>query len=244
MLLLEIIAACLIGGVLSAAAAATLGAGVMQRHAGTMVSFAVGVLLSAALLDLLPAAAESLDIQTLGATLLVGFLMFFSLEKLALWRHEHGSSDTHAYASIAIALTVGDGIHNFVDGLLLAATFTEDSRLGWSTTAAIVAHELPQELGDFVILLAAGYSRARALALNVLASLGSVLGGLLGYVALPLVAGIGPYAIAVAAASFLYIAAADLIPLLHARRQTTDFASQLPLLVGGAGLIWISTILL
>lgn len=243
MLFAQIMAACTLGGILSVVLATLLGQGPMHRSADTLVSFAAGVLLAAACLDLLPAAAEAMDMQALGATLLVALFGFFVLEKLALWRHGHGVDDQALGASLVLTLTLGDGVHNFVDGVLLAATFLDSPALGWTTTAGIVAHEIPQELCDYLLLLAAGLSRARALALNVLASVGSVVGGVLGYVAQPLLADVVSYAIVVAAASFLYIAAADLIPALKVRRSGRDLATQIPLLLGGAGIIWTSALL-
>jgi zinc and cadmium transporter len=236
--LFAIVLACLAGGVLSVLVASVVGLTPLHRHAPTMISFAVGVLLAAALLDLLPAAAAELDMQTVGMTLLAGVVGFFILEKLALWRHDHAAPKGPSRSAVGLTLTLGDGCHNFVDGLLLAAAFTQDPKLGLAMTIAIVAHEIPQEIGDFFILIAAGYTRRQALMLNVIASLGSLLGGVLGYFVLQHVQGITPYALTIAAASFLYIAIADLVPMLQAARRPRDFALQLPLLLGGMAVVF------
>ena len=134
-------------------------------------------------------------------------------------------------------ITLGDGLHNFVDGMLIAAAFLHDPALGIATTTAVVAHEIPQEIGDFMVLLAAGYSRRRALLLNTVSSLASVVGGVVGYVVLQGVQGIIPYLLALAAASFIYIAVADLVPVLQKHRKPLDFVVQFALLVGGVGLV-------
>jgi len=232
-----VVLSCLAGGVLSVLLAAAVGLTRLHRMARTLLSFAVGVLLAAALLDLLPAAAEELDMHTVGITLLYGLLGFFLLEKLALWRHDHTTPQGGTRDAIGLTLTLGDGCHNFVDGLLLAAAYTQDQQLGLAMTGAIIAHEIPQEIGDFLILIAAGYTRREALLLNLLASLGSVAGGVLGFFLARELSQIIPYALVVAAASFLYIAIADLVPMLQHARRPRDFALQLPLLLGGVGIV-------
>jgi zinc and cadmium transporter len=232
-----ILLSCLAGGALSVLLAAACGLTPLHRMARSLVSFAVGVLLAAALLDLLPAAAEQLEMRSLGLALLCGLLGFFLLEKLSLWRHEHRGPSTDPRAAIGLSLTLGDGCHNFVDGLLLAAAYTQDFQLGLAMTGAIVAHEIPQELGDFLVLLAAGYSRREALALNLLASAGSLLGGVVGFFLARELQPFVPYALVVAASSFLYIAMADLVPMLQCGRRPRDFALQLPLMLGGMGIV-------
>lgn len=244
MILLSILLATLAGGVLSVLAAASLSLTVLGRWAPRLVSFSVGVLLGAAFLHLIPEATYELDAQRVGTTVLAGLFLFFALEKSALWRHDHvhghhaHSGHGHAHASsMGLMIVLGDGLHNFVDGVLIAAAFLADPALGWTTALAVIAHEIPQEVGDFMVLLDAGYSRARALLLNVLSSLGSVLGGLLGWSALQGVSGVIPYALALAAASFIYIAVADLVPSLQRQRRPLDFALQFALLAGGVGVV-------
>lgn len=238
MTLAYILLATLAGGVLSVAAAALLSLTVLARWAPRLVSFSVGVLLAAAFLDILPEAAQQLPFREVGATVLAGIFLFFALEKTALWRHDHvHQGATDAPSPIGLMIVLGDGLHNFVDGVLIAAAFLHDPALGMATTAAVIAHEIPQEVGDFMVLLAAGYSRQRALLLNALSSLTAVAGGLLGYVVLQGVQGAIPYLLALAAASFIYIAVADLVPALQIHRKPLDFAVQFALLGGGVGLV-------
>lgn len=238
MTLAHILLATLAGGVLSVLAAALLSLTALRRWAPRLVGFSVGVLLAAALLDLLPEAAELLDPHQAGLVLLLGILLFFALEKTALWRHDHAHAG-HAHprhAPVGLMIVVGDGLHNFVDGVLIAAAFLQDTALGVATATAVIAHEVPQEVGDFMVLLAAGYGRARALLMNLLSSLASVLGGLLGWATLQGASDAIPYALALAAASFIYIAVADLVPLLQQQRKPRDFAVQFTLLAGG---VWV-----
>jgi len=249
--LASIIAATLAGGLLSVLAAALVTFAVLERWVPRLVSLAVGALLGAALLNLLPEALESsADARRVFATLLVGLLVFFMLEKLALWRHAHGPGDHghghHAHAQSdaprpAGALIVfGDSLHNFVDGVLIAAAFLTDPVLGWATAVAVIAHEVPQEVGDFMVLLHAGYARRRALVLNAASSLASVAGGLVGYFALKTALPALPYVLAFAAAGFLYIAVADLIPNLHRRFAIKDALSQVALIATGVAIVAIA----
>ncbi len=215
MILTYIFLATLAGGVLSVIAATLLSLTVLARWAPRLVSFSVGVLLAAALLEILPEAAQQLPPYQVGATMLAGIFLFFALEKTALWRHDHVHQDAReAPHPTGLMIVLGDGLHNFVDGVLIAAAFLQDPALGVATTTAVIAHEIPQEVGDFMVLLAAGYSRRRALLLNAVSGSAAVAGGLLGYVVLQGVQGAIPYLLALAAASFIYIAVADLMPAL------------------------------
>lgn len=229
-LLLQIVVACLLGGILSVAAAALVMFGLPKKWLGFTVSFSTGLLLATATLHLLPEALErGLSPHDAFPLLLAGILAFFALEKFALWRHSHGVSDAHpedhacedhthdhhhAHGGETVSILVGDGFHNFTDGLLIAAAFLADPALGWATTLAIIAHEVPQEAGDFAILLAAGWRRARALFWNGMSSLTALAGGVIGYFALESALDWVPYILTIAAASFLYIAVADLMPRL------------------------------
>jgi zinc and cadmium transporter len=192
-----------------------------------LVSFATGALLGAAFLGLLPHAVESIGAggaHRVGLALLLGVLTFFLLEKFVLWRHCHDDpcemhSPSHEARDAASArmILVGDSFHNVLDGVLVAAAFMTDPKLGIVTALAVCAHEIPQEVGDVAILLHGGYSRGRALALNLLTSLTSIIGGVVAYFALTTALHVLPYALAFAAASFIYVAVADLIPGLHRR---------------------------
>jgi zinc and cadmium transporter len=252
--LLNIIIATLLGGAVSVLAAAVLSLTVLARAVHRLVSLSAGLLLGTAVLHLLPESIESgANLHALSATLLAGLLGFFLLEKISVLRHSHhyegdGHShehghDRHAAGPQGMLILVGDGIHNFTDGVMIAAAFMADVRLGWLTTAAIAAHEIPQEIGDFIVLLNAGYSRARALFYNVLSGLSAVLGGLLGYFLLNDAQSAIPFVLMVSAASFIYVALADLVPDMHrqTRVRRSDSWTQLLLMLLGVGTIALLT---
>lgn len=223
------------------AVAALLTFGLPRRWLLRMVSFSTGVLLATALLDLLPEAlASGTAPETLFALVLAGLVAFFLLEKLALWRHDHGgaSEESHAAASAAPMIIIGDGIHNLTDGAVLAAAFLTDPHLGWATALAIIAHEVPQEAGDFALLLAAGWSRSKAFVWNGISSLTSVAGGIAGYYWLAGAQSWVPAILAIAAASFIYIAVSDLMPWL--RRERDAFVWHSGFLAAGIGLVPMS----
>jgi len=257
-----------IGGALSALAASVFLVVSEQARARVLphlVSFATGALLSAALLGLLPHAIEAAGISgahKIGITLLGGLLLFFVLEKMVLWRHchedvcevhvhpephAHGHSHNHNHAhdarrdkASAMLILIGDGFHNVLDGVLIAAAFMTDVHLGVVTAIAVCAHEIPQEVGDLAILLNGGMSRVRALTLNLLASVTSVLGGVVAYFAMAEVQEVLPYAIAIAASSFLYIAVADLIPGLHRKVDPGSGVWQFVYILLGVVVIYVS----
>ena len=203
-----------------------------------LVSYAVGALLGASMLEILPKALEQLPATDVFPTLLLGILLFFVLEKLVLWRHCH-THDCEVHDGAVLPVLVGDGFHNFVDGAVIAAAAMTSLPLGISTAVAVTAHEIPQEVGDFAILLHAGYSRSKALMLNVLSALASIVGALAAYFAFDRVPALLPYFLSLSAASFLYVAMADLIPGLH--RGRTDASSLRQILLIGAG---VATMLL
>lgn len=200
-----------------------------------LVSFATGTLLGAAFLGMIPAGVAQAPVTAITGTTLAGMVAFFVLEKLALWRHGHEQAAGPGQA--APLILVGDAFHNFVDGVLIAAAFLTSVPLGVTTAFAVIAHELPQELGDFAILLDAGYSRMKALALNGLSSLSTLPGAVLAYFYLAQMRGAVPYILAVSAASFIYIATADLIPELQRKASLADSVLQLALLLAGIGTI-------
>lgn len=244
MTLLAILAATLAGGLLSVLAAAVLTFAVLRAWVPRLVAFAVGTLLGVALLDLLPHALEGgLDAHALFATLLAGLIGFFVLERLALWRHAHPTlGDALAPAAkhpAGVMVLVGDGVHNFVDGILIAAAFLADPWLGVTTAVAVLAHEIPQEVGDFLVLVESGYSRREAIAWNAVVSLLGVVGGVLGYVMLSAMLPLVPYALVLSAASFLYIAIADLVPMLHRAAKAHGGFAQLPLMLAGVGIAFV-----
>jgi zinc and cadmium transporter len=252
--LIWIILATLVSGVLSVLAAGLfLALPNKQRETliPHMVSFATGALLGAALLALIPHAvigAGSPRIHQVGIALIAGIGLFFILEKFLLWRHCHDDHcDEHAVddhqhqharqkASGSLVL-IGDALHNVLDGVLIAAAFLTDVHLGIVTSLAIMAHEIPQEVGNFAVLLHSGVSRRRALALNLLTSLTAVIGGVVGYFALETAQRLLPFALAVAAASLLYVAVADLIPGLHRRIDPRSSVMQVLLISLGIAVI-------
>jgi len=248
----SILLATLAGGVLSVLVAALVTYAVLVRFVPRLLSFAVGALLGAALLNILPEALESAaDIHSVLATVLAGLIAFFILEKLSLWRHSHpvepGQAahdhhhDLHHARASGMLVILGDSLHNFVDGVLIAAAFLVDPALGWSTALAVVAHEIPQEIGDFLVLINAGYSRRRALAANALSGLAAVAGGLGAYFLLPAVEQVIPHLLALAVASFLYISIADLVPTLQRRYTLADAVSQLLLIGLGIAIVSLNS---
>jgi zinc and cadmium transporter len=252
-ILLMTIVATLLAGAASVFAAAWLSLSLLSRLVHRLVSLSAGLLLASAVLHLIPEAFESgVDLHALAWTLLLGLIGFFALEKLAVLRHSHhheGDGHDHHHGHDrdeagpgGLLILVGDGIHNFADGVMIAAAFIADPALGWLTTLAIAAHEIPQEIGDFIILLNAGYTRARALFYNVLSGLAAVVGGVLGYFALSQTRQLLPYVLVLAAASFIYVALADLIPDMHRQtRRRGEWFWQFALMMAGVAIIALST---
>jgi len=250
-LLVWIIIFCLLGGLLSVLAAAlflVLSEPLRNHVLPHLVSFATGTLLGAAFLGLLPHALDtvvSADVHIIPMTVLLGLLGFFLLEKMVLWRHCHADHcEVHApdqksrEHSTGAMILVGDGLHNFLDGILIAAAFLTDIHLGVVTSVAVAAHEIPQEVGDFAVLLHSGFSRKRAFIYNILTSLTTVVGGVLAWFALQYVEAVLPFVLAIAASSFIYIAVADLIPTLHQRVEGSATFQQIALIAVGILLIY------
>ena len=244
MTLAWILAASFAGGTLSAGLAAASLA-LRATWVPMLVSFAIGALLGAAFLEILPQAFESGDAHEVAIAVLGGIFGFFVLEKLLLWRHchtehcevhdQHSTANDHGRSGALII--VGDTVHNFVDGMLIAAAFLQSTELGIVTAVAIIAHEIPQEVGDFLILLHSGYTRRRALAMNMLSSSATIVGGVIGYFSLQFLQAFQPTLLAIVAASMIYVAVADLIPGLHRRPELRDTASQALLIALGIGAI-------
>jgi zinc and cadmium transporter len=258
MTLAYISAASVIGGLLSVALAALVSFATRTHWVSWLISFAIGALLGAAFLEVLPHAfGSTTNIQATAATVLGGILAFFVLEKLVLWRHchvedceAHGPHEEghghaprapagHDHGRSGLLILVGDSFHNFVDGVLIAAAFMESTALGLVTATAVIAHEIPQEVGDFLILLHSGYSKARAFLLNLLSSVMMVIGAIGAYFALQFVTGWIDTLLALAAASMIYVAVADLIPGLHKRPELAATAQQVLLIVLGIACVWV-----
>jgi zinc and cadmium transporter len=248
-----IVAFTVLSGFLSALAASAFLALDAARRAAVLphlVSFATGALLGAAFLGLVPHALDQMGpggTHAVGLALLLGILTFFLLEKFVLWRHCHDDpcemhSPSHAARDAASArlILAGDAFHNVLDGVLVAAAFMTNPHLGIVTAAAVFAHEIPQEVGDLAILLHGGLSRRRALTLNLLTSLTSVVGGVVAYFALGAALHLLPYALAFAASSFIYVAVADLIPGLHRRVDLRAGLEQVLFIGLGVAIVYVT----
>lgn len=285
-----IISVSLLGGVLSVSLAAIFALSVRTTWVPMLVSYAIGAMLGAVFLEILPHAFSIAgSVEKVSATLLLGLLLFFVLEKLVIWRHCHGDHcEVHAlhseencpvahpgtqlanngkkYKAVAtqqpsvllghshnhthdggrsgLMIMIGDTFHNFIDGILIAAAFTADIKLGVVTSLAIIAHEIPQEVGDFLILLHSGYSKKQALVFNLVSSVATMVGGLIAYFALQYVQSWIPIILALAASSLLYVAVADLIPGLHKRTELKATIAQVLLISIGIATIFIAHVFL
>jgi len=247
-----IIAASFLGGSLSVAFAAMLTLNTRTSWVQMLISYAIGALLGAAFLNALPEALElSKDPDRISAIVLSGILLFFILEKLVIWRHCHfdeceahepanSSTNNHDSGRSGMMVMLGDTFHNFVDGILIAAAFMVDVQLGIVTSIAIIAHEIPQEAGNFLILLNSGYSRQKALLLNLLSSVATLIGGVMAYFMLQDMNHLMPSLLGLAAACMIYVAMSDLIPGLHKRPKIGSTIQQVVLIILGIASIWLT----
>jgi zinc and cadmium transporter len=246
--LISIILATTLAGVVSISAAAVFSFTLLSKVVERMVSLSVGLMLATSLLHALPEAFDSTaSPRSLFATLLAGLLAFFVLEKLAIMRHSHhhehdGHHHHHGHdkseaGKAGWMILVGDGMHNFTDGILIAAAFLADPKLGLVTGLAIIAHEIPQEIGDFIVLLNAGFSRTRAYVYNLLCSLLSIAGGLLGYYFLDRASSLIPYVLVFASSGFIYIAVSDLMPQMQRRATLRESVPQVLLIATGVAIV-------
>jgi zinc and cadmium transporter len=289
-ILVWIILSSLIGGALSVAGAALVALNVKKSAVPMLISFAIGAMLGAVFLEILPEAITAgKSPQHISATVLFGILLFFALEKLVIWRHCHGDhcevhavhteedcpenipkqkitietpaletkyraasgaqpagmlkathAHDHAHERSGMMIMIGDTFHNFVDGILIASAFMVDVKVGIVTSIAIIAHEIPQEVGDFLILLHSGYSKKQAFMFNLVSSLATLVGGVAAYYALQTLQAWVPFILGLAAASLLYVSVADLIPSLHKRTDLRASISQLSLILCGVASIWLT----
>jgi zinc and cadmium transporter len=247
MTLAYISVASVLGGVLSLIAAAVVAFAARAHWVNILISFAIGALLGAAFLEVLPHAFQHGEsVHAVAATVLGGILGFFVLEKLLLWRHCHVEAceahdhhtEPHDHGRSGLMILVGDTFHNFVDGVLIAAAFMESTELGVVIATAVIAHEIPQEVGDFLILLHSGYKKGQAFALNLLSSFAMVVGAVLAYFSLQLISAWINTLLALAGASMVYVAVADLIPGLHKRPELGATVQQALLIGLGVATIW------
>jgi len=205
-----------------------------------LVSFSAGTLLGAAFFDILPEAVEgAARPEGVFELAFFGLIFAFAVEKIIHWHHHHAGSAKEHHHPVGMLTLVGDGVHNFFDGVAIAAAFMVNVPLGITTTLAIALHEIPQEIGDFGLLLYSGYSPAKALAFNLLSALAAVVGAVAFYFFAPSVEGVEAYALALTGGMFIYIASADLMPELHKEKRTAASALQLLLMLAGAASIWL-----
>lgn len=237
--------ASVVSGVASVCAACLISYTVLSRAMNHLLSLSVGVMLAISLLHSLPEAFESgAAPQHLFALLLAGLLLFFCMEKFAVLRHARAGSASsssaashHSHRRGGWMVLGGDSLHNFTDGILIAAAYLADPQLGLLAGLAIIAHEIPQEVGDFIVLLNAGFSRRRAFALNIGSSLMALLGGLLGYLTLDRASALIPYVLVLASSGFIYTAISDLMPRLQQRSGMRESLLQMALIVAGVALV-------
>jgi len=195
------------------------------------VAFAAGSLLGVAFFDLIPESFEKLGNLNF---VLIGIILFFLTEAFIHWHHHHEGKECktclHPYVYLNL---IGDGLHNFLDGVIIAASFLINIPTGIATSIAIVFHEIPQELGDFAVLVHGGLRKSKAILFNFLSALFAVLGGILGYVFLSKIENFIPYIVALAAGGFIYIATSDLFPELHKERDYRKIITQILALILG-----------
>lgn len=250
-----IVLMCLAGSLACTVVSLLVSLATHPRIVPVMVSYAIGAMLGAVFLDLLPHALEHASrddlIDAVLMTVLAGILFFFLLEKLVLWRHCHEHhceahelpAHTHNSRASGWLILLGDAVHNFVDGILIAAAFMGGVEIGIVTALAIIAHEIPQETGDFVILIHSGFSRVKAIFLNLLTSIATLTGAVLAYWLFSGMAVWVPFLLALAASSMIYVSVADLIPGLHKRAEIKATAVQMVMILFGVlsiqGVQWL-----
>ncbi|OYW63020.1 MAG: ZIP zinc transporter [Hydrogenophilales bacterium 16-64-46] len=208
-----------------------------QRLLPWLLSYATGTLLGAAFLGMIPQGLKHAAPLAITGTVLAGLVGFFILEKLVIWRHCHDADcEEHGHQAGTLIL-LGDAFHNFVDGVVIAAAFLTSVPLGIATALAVIAHEIPQELGDFAILLHSGLSKSRAFVYNLLSSLTTLPGVIIGWFWLAETRAAIPFVLAISAASFIYIAVADLVPSLHRHTALKSSLIQVGLILAGIATI-------
>ncbi len=232
----------------SGALALFLRKALLQRILAYLVAFAAGGMLGAAFLDLLP---ESLEVagESMFWYALIGIIAFFVLEKYLFWHHCHGGECEHTHHKhtikpVAYLNLIGDGLHNFLDGVIIAVSFLQSVELGIIVTFAVMLHEIPQELGDFGVLIHAGLKPAKALLMNFLTALTAVLGAIAGYFFTTSTEGAAVFLLPFAAGNFIYIAATDLLPSIHHETKFWKSMQQVFVFLCGIGLMWLMTSLM
>jgi zinc and cadmium transporter len=206
-----------------------------------LIGLSAGALMGGAFLHLLPEAVEKSTGLDVYLFVLIGFILFFLIEKVLHWRHCHkGECDVHTFHYMNL---VGDSIHNFIDGLIMAASFVVSIPLGITTTIAIATHEIPQEIGDFGVLLYGGFSKKRAIMLNFFVALTAVLGGIVGYFVSNLIDNIVLFILPFAAGGFIYIAATDLVPEIRKELDMKKYMATLFVFICGILIMWVTKVI-
>ena len=213
----------------------------LGKISGYLLYLAGGTLLGSALLGLIPEATEAIGLESVVEWVLIGILFFFVLEKIILWRTCHNKDCERQNHAAAPMIIIGDAFHNAIDGVVIAASFLTSVELGIFVTISVVLHEIPQELGDFGILIKSGYSRKKALWYNLLSGSSSLVAGISAYFLLDVVQAFIPYTIAIAAASFLYVSMADLIPEMHKETKPKESIIQIFMILVGVAIIMLSS---
>lgn len=246
-----------LGALLPAAVVLFIPDGWRSRAMPYLLSYATGTMLATAMIGLIPEALEHISIYEVGLSILVGLVLFFVLEWTVIWRHSHGdlSEDgvgahghehdhTHGMEKkTGMLILIGDAVHNMADGVAIGAACVASPGLGLVTTLAVLGHEVPQELSDFTILLSSGFSRWKAFFWNTLSGMGTLVGVVAAYGSLGYAEVVVPYALSVAAASFLYIGLADLVPGLHGRVGAAKGVWQFAMMIAGMATIATLTML-
>ncbi|MEI8339664.1 MAG: ZIP family metal transporter [bacterium] len=222
----------------------------LKRLIFVLISVSVGSLFGDAFIHLLPESLKSISGTSAASFVLIGLLIFFILEKFVHWRHEHGDdleeTETHheegehceKVQPVGYVVLLGDGVHNFIDGVIIAVSFLAGPAVGWATTLAVVLHEIPQELGHFAILIHSGFSKTKALFYNFVSALTAILGAVVTLVFVEKVTSAIPYLLALAVGGFIYIAGSDLVPQLHKKTGIKDSFVQLISILIGVGLMF------
>jgi zinc and cadmium transporter len=224
-----------IGAIVIALFFISLGKKYQQKLVNYLVAYATGTLLSAAVLGMIPTAIQraGTGIQLVMSFFLGGILFFFVLEKLVIWRHCHDQDCEVTELATGPIILVGDAFHNFVDGIVIAASFLIDFFIGITVSISVIAHEIPQEIGDLAILMDKNYSKKKAFKYNTLSGLTTLPAAILGYYILDLLSLAIPYVLAISASSFIYIALSDLTPELHKKIGNKFMIYQLLLIFAG-----------
>lgn len=208
---------------------------VLKKYINFFISLAIGALLGDAFIHIIPEAFESgkLGVNVIGLLIISGILLFFVIEKFIHWHHHGDDTEESAIHPVGKLVLFTDGFHNFIDGAIIGASFLVSIPVGIATTLAVILHEIPQEIGDFAVLIHSGYSKKRALWLNFISALAAVLGMIVVFVFGNIIEGVSLWFIPIAAGGFIYIAVADLIPELHKTKEIKHSLAQLGIIILG-----------